>query len=844
METLIKTHVADLETEETHKDVGTLWETLKANIIHRTKTIATYIHRQKQQEQKELVETIRLAKQQGYNTQVHMLEAELDTLLQQQYKGAQVRTKLYNDTNKVPTKQFLTIEQNVQTSRTVKEIKDMNGQTHTDSQNISKAFQEYYKQLYTKEPTCTDTQDTFLIHAKKLTDADKDLLDTPITLSDLKTAMKSMTLGKTPGPDGLGVSFYLKFFDLLGPLFLEMVQEAHTKQTLPPSLTLSYITLIPKDNPDKTQLKNYRPISLLNVDYKIISKTITNKLRPHMPKLIHEHQQCAVAKRKIQNHLHFIRDLITYTHEKQTPAAIVSLDQEKAFDRVAHDYLFKTVQAHNFGPYIQTWIKTLYKQPQSQLLVNHALSDPFSLTRSIRQGCSLSPLLYILTLEPLLEKIRQNHTGIALPGGTSATLTAYADDTTFFVKSNKEITYILDTFKLFGKASGSKLNIQKTVTMGLGKWKNKADYPFGISGKSEIKIYGITFTNSPEQTPKKTWETVVTQTRTRLAYYRRLDTTIFTRAYIFNTRILSQLIYTATILNIPDKYLKEINKEITSFIFTGTIRSIKRTTLAQHKHKGGIGLQHIKTKIIALRIGYITDIIKHRDKHPLAHYYLGIRLARHIRPRNNTPHFFGTRHTPFYRTCNLAIQQHADIIGKDTKTAYTTLKLKSATPLHERMKMAYRYNMTDCTSSFKNTHNKFSTATEQEITYRLLFNMTPIKPTLRKCYFCNTNTLNEEHLYAQCPALQTTRDALQDTLEQLLRGDINIHRAITLNTFPKAQYKTQQLIGHLLGTYRHTIWTAFYKKLHQDITTTPQQLHTIWQNKEIKIIQSHLEARS
>ena len=146
-----------------------------------------------------------------------------------------------------------------------------------------------------------------------------------------------------------------------------MIQEAHKKQTLPDSLSLSYITLIPKDNPDKTQMKNYRPISLLNVDYKIISKTITNKLQPYMSKLIHADQQCSIIGRKIQNHLHFIRDIITYTQEKQMHAAIISLDQEKAFDRVAHDYLFKTITAHNLGTYIETWIKTLYKNPQSQL---------------------------------------------------------------------------------------------------------------------------------------------------------------------------------------------------------------------------------------------------------------------------------------------------------------------------------------------------------------------------------------------------------------------------------------------------------------------------------------------
>ena len=123
-----------------------------------------------------------------------------------------------------------------------------------------------------------------------------------------------MKLNKTPGPDGLTTEFYQYFFQDLGPILLKMIQESHKKQTLPDSLSLSYITLLPKDNQDKTQMKKYRPISLLNVDYKISSKAITNKLQPHMSKLIHADQQCSIVGRKIQNHLHFIRDIITYTH--------------------------------------------------------------------------------------------------------------------------------------------------------------------------------------------------------------------------------------------------------------------------------------------------------------------------------------------------------------------------------------------------------------------------------------------------------------------------------------------------------------------------------------------------
>ena len=121
---------------------------------------------------------------------------------------------------------------------------------------------------------------------------------------------------------------------------------------------------------------------------------------------------------------------------------------------------------------METWIKTLYRKPQSQILVNQTLSEPFTLTQSIIQGCSLSPLLYVLSIEPLLEYIRQKITGIDMPGHKMEKVAACADDATFFVKTNYEIRQIIDAFTLFGEGSGSKLNLEKTVAMGLGKWKN------------------------------------------------------------------------------------------------------------------------------------------------------------------------------------------------------------------------------------------------------------------------------------------------------------------------------------------------------------------------------------
>ena len=125
-------------------------------------------------------------------------------------------------------------------------------------------------------------------------------------------------------------------------------------------MTQSYITLIPKNGQDLTNVKNYRPISLLNSDYKILSKILTSRLKPRITMLVHKDQQCAVKERKIHTHLHNIRDLITYCREKLTKAYILSIDQEKAFDRVDHNFLHLVLRECNLGQYVRDWVKIMY----------------------------------------------------------------------------------------------------------------------------------------------------------------------------------------------------------------------------------------------------------------------------------------------------------------------------------------------------------------------------------------------------------------------------------------------------------------------------------------------------
>ena len=199
--------------------------------------------------------------------------------------------------------------------------------------------------------------------------------------------------------------------------------------------------------------------------------------------------------RSIFDNVHLLRNVIDYVEQKELPCIFLNLDQEKAFDHVSYDFLFKCLETYGFGENFIRWIKILYSDIQSSVLVNQFISEPLDIGRDVRQGCSLSPLLYILCLEPFINQVRLdiNIHGLPLPGSRdSAKCVFYADDGTAILTDLDSCKRILDKSKLFGKASGSKINVTKTRGMFLGKWKSRSDHPFGISWVDSTKLLGNT----------------------------------------------------------------------------------------------------------------------------------------------------------------------------------------------------------------------------------------------------------------------------------------------------------------------------------------------------------------
>ena len=204
---------------------------------------------------------------------------------------------------------------------------------------------------------------------------------------------------------------------------------------------------------DRLDACKCRPISLLNVDYKLASCSLAGRLLKVIHVVVNSDQTCGVPGRFIGENVALLRDVVDYASHCNVPVAILSLDQEKAFDRVDWHFMDTTLCTMGFGPSFVHWVKLFYPGGRSCINVNRHLSSFFSLSRDVRKGCPLSPLLYVLVSEVLAVNIcaKPRITGLSIPGAPQALspICQYADDTSFIVTSDDAMVAVFETYTLF-----------------------------------------------------------------------------------------------------------------------------------------------------------------------------------------------------------------------------------------------------------------------------------------------------------------------------------------------------------------------------------------------------------
>ena len=190
-----------------------------------------------------------------------------------------------------------------------------------------------------------------------------------------------MENNKSPGNDGLTKEFYVTFWSELKDTFILSLKESKKLQKLGISQRQAIIRLIEKPNRDRRFIKNWRPISLLNVDQKILSKTLAGRLKKILPKLISPGQTAYVENRFIGESGRLIADILETCDSEKLEGLLLAIDIEKAFDSLEHDFLIAVLEKYGFGGEFLNWIKILLNDQQSCVVNGGHTTRYFKLER-------------------------------------------------------------------------------------------------------------------------------------------------------------------------------------------------------------------------------------------------------------------------------------------------------------------------------------------------------------------------------------------------------------------------------------------------------------------------------
>lgn len=375
------------------------------------------------------------------------------------------------------------------------------------------------------------------------------------------------------------------------------------------------ITLIPKKAADRRFVRNWRPITLLNTDYKIVTKAIAARLQSCIKAIVHTDQTGFIQARYIGSNLRTIQDVIDYTQMKDTPdsdAYVLSFDYEKAFDSVQWSTIKKAMELFGFGDYFRGLIAMILKGPATCVANAGYTSTYFQPTNGVRQGCCASPLLFITVVELMAISIRKSNNikGITL-GRTETRISQFADDTTCFVESAASAEKVVNIMNNFAHFSGLKLNMRKSKAISLSKKGTPPPKIAGLEITRKIHILGIWFSKDRNLDEHFGWnfQPKLQKMNNICTAWENRSLSLKGKITVFNSLVLSLIQYISANSITPGKVIQETKNMARSFVWSAKHSKVAYNTIIQPIKDGGLRLADIETRIKANLLSWIRRIL-------------------------------------------------------------------------------------------------------------------------------------------------------------------------------------------------------------------------------------------
>ena len=507
---------------------------------------------------------------------------------------------------------FLNLNKCRQKQKLISKIRN-NEKEFVGQDQVSKGITEFYRELYSAQPTENINDDSFFDNCPKLTEDQANYLDKELNLADLHEALSTCKVS-SPGPDGIPYIIYKKYWKLMGPILLEAWKHSVKTGTLPTSHLESTITLLPKEGKDTIDIKNWRPITLSNCDSKIITKALSLKTSKVLESIIDPSQTAYVPGRSVSDNLRSNFFYKNYCSQNHIDSVLISLDAKKAFDSVDHKYIEKALIAYGFGPGFIKIFQTLYRNITARILINGFASESIKIERGVKQGDALSCAIFIICIDPLLRNLNKNRRIKEVKIRTKNTAreeinfkgAAYADDISVICEKSYDcIQQVFYEYERLTRRSGLELNADKTEILNLNSKENDTvqfnynESKFAITTVDKIKICGLYYCSDLQEEYKLNVLEKIKKLSFKIKLWSHRHLTMEGKVLIVKTFGLSQIIYNMQCYGFDNPELINTERMIFKFLWStkdnqNGIDRIKRSIMKNDYSKGGMKVTDIE----------------------------------------------------------------------------------------------------------------------------------------------------------------------------------------------------------------------------------------------------------
>ena len=541
------------------------------------------------------------------------------------------RYKYYNEGEKC-TKYFMGLEKRNYNKKNMFTILLDDGTVCTEQKEILNEQRKFYEKLYTKDESIS-----FALNNTanvRLTPEQQSNLDREITAEELFDAVNGMKRNKVPGISGLTVEFYVTFWQSICPLLMEAYQHARKTGKLYPSARKGLMSLIPKAKKDSRQLKHMRPLTLLEIDFKILARTMALRMKTVLPDIIGNQQTGFMEKRQLSTNVRKTIDLITHVNKTRQRALVISIDFEKCFDRIEHESMFKALEYFNFGPSFITWVKLFFADFQICTQNAGYLSPMFSKTRGCNQGCPISPFCFLVCGEimahliinnPLIKGIKMNNAEMVI--------SQFADDTGLFIEySEVSLGECVKVLTCVEANMGLKVSYEKTCIYRIGSLQHSNARLYTTKNfkwsDGDIEMLGVVISNKPQQTCEN-YNSTIDKMNAVMKTWSHRKLTIIGKVLIINSLMTSLFVHKMSVLPpMSESQNKRVEEIIKLFLWKGRRPKIPNRVLELGKHTGGLKLSNLQKRYKSLRLKWIQTLDSNTDMQGYVYQWLIPKLGK------------------------------------------------------------------------------------------------------------------------------------------------------------------------------------------------------------------------